>query len=155
MTRVTFYLLQQQSSKAVQHFTCRLTDKAWRAGMPVHIHADSDEHCQALDQLLWTWREDSFLPHHVISQDKTDDLENTAPITLGHTDPGIIEGALLINLSASIPGFYRNFARTCEVVDQSPGPVEILRKKFRHYRADGVKPETHDIAAETAARGMA
>ena len=154
MARVTFYLLQQQSSKAVQHFTCRLTDKAWRSGMPVHIHTNNEEHCQALDQLLWEWREDSFLPHDIINRENADKAENPAPITLGHNDPGKIEGALLINLSSSIPDFYRNFARTCEIVDQSPEPVKILREKFRAYKADDVKPETHDIAAETAAKGM-
>lgn len=140
MNRVTFYLLQQQSTQAVRTFACRLTEKAWRSGMPVHIHADNDIQCETLDRLLWEWREDSFLPHEMFSSD------SDSPITIGHKDPGQIEGALLINMAADIPSFYKNFARTCEIVDQSPGPVEILREKFRAYKKDGIQPETHNIA---------
>ena len=141
MSRVTFYLLQQQSTRAVRQFACRLTEKAWRAGMPVHIHTDNEIQCETLDRLLWEWREDSFLPHERKGED------NQAPITLGFKDPGTIDGALLINLANTVPKFYKNFARTCEIVDQSPGPVETLRQKFRDYKADNVKPEVHDIAA--------
>lgn len=141
MPQVTFYLLQQQSTKAVRNFACRLTDKAWRSGMPVHIHTDNAIQCETMDRLLWEWREERFLPHEIKSGD------SDAPITLGHTDPGNIEGALLINLASGIPDFYKSFHRTCEIVDQSPGPVEILRQKFRDYKTDGIKPELHDIAA--------
>lgn len=144
MSRVTFYLLQQQSTKAVRDFACRLTDKAWRSGMPVHIHTDNEIQCETMDRLLWEWREERFLPHEIRQNSSTD---TTAPITLGFADPGNIEGALLINLATRIPDFYKNFHRTCEVVDKSPGPVETLRQKFRDYKADGIKPEVHDIAA--------
>ncbi|MET4693922.1 DNA polymerase III subunit chi [Endozoicomonas lisbonensis] len=146
MPRVTFYLLQQQSTRAVRDFACRLTDKAWRSGMPVHIHTDNAIQCETMDRLLWEWREERFLPHE-ITHSEIKNGESNAPITLGHTDPGNIEGALLINLSSGIPDFYKNFHRTCEIVDKSPGPVEALRQKFRDYKNDGIKPELHDIAA--------
>ncbi|MGI9283044.1 MAG: DNA polymerase III subunit chi [Endozoicomonas sp.] len=141
MSRVTFYLLQQQSAQAVKQFACRLTDKALRNGMPVHIHTDNDIQCETLDRLLWEWREDSFLPHQIINSKATG-----APITLGFEQPeSLHDNTLLINLSNRIPGFYSNFIRTCEIVDQSPGPVEILREKFKAYVADGIQPETHRI----------
>ncbi|WP_448217507.1 DNA polymerase III subunit chi [Endozoicomonas sp. 2B-B] len=141
MSRVTFYLLQQQSAQAVKKFACRLTDKAWRSGMPVHIHTDNDIQCETLDRLLWEWREDSFLPHQIINSEAV-----IAPITLGYKPPeSLHENTLLINLSSQIPNFYKNFVRTCEIVDQSPGPVEVLREKFRTYVADGIQPETHQI----------
>ena len=146
MSRVTFYLLQQQSTRAVRQFVCRLTDKAWRAGMPVHIHTDNEIQCETMDRLLWEWREDRFLPHEIRAEDDRK-KELQPPITLGYKDPGVIEGALLINLASKLPDFYKNFVRTCEIVDQSPGPVETLRQKFRDYKADGVNPEIHDIAA--------
>jgi DNA polymerase-3 subunit chi len=145
MNRVTFYLLQQQSSQAVKLFVCRLTDKAWRSGMHVHIHTDNDIQCETLDRLLWEWREDSFLPHEMM-QDQA--KGETTPITLGHKDPGTLpDNTLLINMASNIPSFYKQFKRTCDIVDRSPGPVEILREKFRAYTADGIKPETHNISA--------
>lgn len=141
MSRVTFYLLQQQSAQAVKKFACRLTDRAWRNGMAVHIHTDNDIQCETLDRLLWEWREDSFLPHQIINSKATG-----APITLGYEPPkSMDDNTLLINLSNQIPAFYKNFVRTCEIVDQSPGPVEVLREKFRAYVADGIQPETHQI----------
>ncbi len=147
--QVTFYLLQQQSSQAVKSFVCKLAEKAWKTGMKVHIHTDNEIQSETYDRLLWEWREDSFIPHKMVSDLKNNDhKDNHIPVTIAHKDPGKPEdNTLLINMAGKIPEFYRNFARTCEVVDKSPGPVEILRNKFKAYQKDGIQPEAHDIAA--------
>ena len=152
--QVTFYLLQQQSSQAVKNFICKLTEKAWKTGMKVHIHTDNEIQSETYDRLLWEWREDSFIPHEIPSillndNHKNNNIKhNRVPVTISHKNPGKPEeNTLLINMASKIPEFYRHFARTCEVVDKSPGPVEILREKFKAYQKDGIQPEAHDIAA--------
>ncbi|MRI34584.1 hypothetical protein EOPP23_16485 [Endozoicomonas sp. OPT23] len=147
--QVTFYLLQQQSSQAVKSFVCKLTEKAWTSGMKVHIHTDNQIQSETYDRLLWEWREDSFIPHEIKKQNNNDDQNSiSTPVTISHINPGKPEeNTLLINMARKIPAFYRDFDRTCEVVDKSPGPVEILREKFKAYQKDGIKPEAHDIAA--------
>ena len=144
MTRVTFYLLADDHPLSPEQFACRLIDKAWRSGLPMHIHTDNEERCQFLDQLLWSWREDSFLPHAIINNDGSD---QHCPITLGFTQPTIIQKPLLINLSPEVPTFFRDFSRVCEVVVQHPDQKAISRAKFRSYRQAGIEPEVHTMKA--------
>ena len=144
MTRVTFYLLADDHPLSPEQFACRLIDKAWRSGLPMHIHTDNEERCQFMDQLLWSWREDSFLPHAIINNDGSD---QHCPITLGFTQPTIIQKPLLINLSPEVPTFFRDFSRVCEVVVQHPDQKAISRAKFRSYRQAGIEPEVHTMKA--------
>ena len=140
MTRVTFYLLNQNGPNA-EHFACRLTDKAWRGGLPVHIHTLDEADCHAMDRLLWEWREESFLPH---ARSDSGYPQGT-PITLGFKTPELSQRRVLINLAPEVPSFFNDFDRVCEIVIQTPELKEVSRAKFRAYRQVGITPETHNI----------
>ncbi|MCC6948665.1 MAG: DNA polymerase III subunit chi [Bradyrhizobiaceae bacterium] len=60
MTEVHFYHLQRQPlEKALPQLVEKCLERGWRCV----VQADSEERVEALDTLLWTYREDSFLPH--------------------------------------------------------------------------------------------
>jgi DNA polymerase III subunit chi len=60
MTEVWFYQLQRrQLEQALPNLVERVMQRGWRAV----IHAATQERIAALDDLLWTYAEDSFLPH--------------------------------------------------------------------------------------------
>ncbi|MEZ5578324.1 MAG: DNA polymerase III subunit chi [Candidatus Competibacteraceae bacterium] len=42
---------------------CRLADKAYGLGHTVYLFTASEARAAALDDLLWTFRQDSFVPH--------------------------------------------------------------------------------------------
>ena len=143
MTQVTFYLLDQNGQDA-EHFTCRLVDKAWRAGIPLHIHTSHQQQSQLMDRLLWDWREDSFLPHGILDgSEKPDQF----PITISHKAPSVPVKRLMINLNPDVPDFFDSFIRVCEIVVQNPDLKEVARGKFRAYKKAGITPETHNMAA--------
>ncbi|USE33837.1 DNA polymerase III subunit chi [Endozoicomonas sp. SCSIO W0465] len=163
MTRVTFYLLDSNlhgnldsnldsNGQNAQLFACRLIDKAWRGGLPMHIHTADESHCRSMDQLLWSWREDSFLPHGIISETQGSTPENRqlatqSAITLGFGNPSLALKRLLINLSPDVPTFFKDFSRVCEVVVQNPNQKAVSRAKFRAYRQAGIEPEVHNMSA--------
>lgn len=60
MSEVYFYHLQNQPLEKVLP---QLLEKCLERGWRCVVQAQSDERVQALDQHLWTWRDDSFLPH--------------------------------------------------------------------------------------------
>lgn len=60
MTEVLFYHLQRQPLDAVLP---SLLEKSLERGWRVVVDAGSPERCDALDALLWTYRDESFLPH--------------------------------------------------------------------------------------------
>jgi DNA polymerase-3 subunit chi len=60
MTEVLFYhLCSQPPDRILPNLLEKSLERGWR----VAIQAASDERVDALDALLWTYREDSFLPH--------------------------------------------------------------------------------------------
>jgi DNA polymerase III subunit chi len=60
MSEVLFYHLEKQSlDDVLPGLIERTLARSWRA----LIRAESAERAQALDNLLWTWSEESFLPH--------------------------------------------------------------------------------------------
>src|SRR5438128_3485978 len=60
MTEVLFYHLQNMSLEAVLP---PLLEKSLERGWRVVVQAASEERVEALDSHLWTYRDDSFLPH--------------------------------------------------------------------------------------------
>jgi DNA polymerase III subunit chi len=60
MTEVFFYHLKGQTPEQVLPTLLQKSlDRGWR----VVVQASSEERVEALDAHLWTWRDDSFLPH--------------------------------------------------------------------------------------------
>src|SRR5215469_18309290 len=60
MTDVLFYHLERQSlDEILPSLVERTLARGWRA----LIRAESSDRAQALDNLLWTFNEESFLPH--------------------------------------------------------------------------------------------
>ncbi len=60
MTEVRFYhLLEQRLERVLPQLLEISLQRGWR----VVVQAASEERVEAIDALLWTYREDSFLPH--------------------------------------------------------------------------------------------
>ena len=60
MTEVLFYHLQGMS---LENVLPPLLEKSFARGWRVVVQATSEERVDALDAHLWTYRDDSFLPH--------------------------------------------------------------------------------------------
>ena len=59
-TEALFYHLEHQPLEAVLP---QLIEKTLERGWRAVVQAGSEERLEALNQQLWTWRDDSFLPH--------------------------------------------------------------------------------------------
>jgi DNA polymerase III subunit chi len=60
MTEILFYHLKGQTPEQVLPALLQKSlDRGWRVVVP----GSSEERIEALDTHLWTWRDDSFLPH--------------------------------------------------------------------------------------------
>ena len=60
MTEILFYHLKGQTPEQVLP---TLLQKSIERGWRVVVQGSSEERIEALDAHLWTWRDDSFLPH--------------------------------------------------------------------------------------------
>ncbi|MCG8532337.1 MAG: DNA polymerase III subunit chi [Desulfovibrionales bacterium] len=135
--QVSFYILTDQTPEARALFACRLADKAWRSGLSTHIHTAGEQDMKDLDNLLWSFREDSFLPHIIVSETE----QTVEPVTLGHTLKQL-EGrkGLLINLGEAIPDNTDSYSRIAEIVIQEESALKLARSRFREYKERALSP---------------
>ncbi len=142
MARIDFYILNRAGQHSRQTFACRLAEKAYRLDNTVHIHAGNRGDAQRLDELLWTFRGGSFVPHQRIS-DPAAVIES--PITIGCEDDPVQPRDLLINLCDDIPPCAEAFPRVAELVTSDDDCKQLSRKRFAAYRDQGHTLETHNV----------
>lgn len=140
MARVDFYILSQSGEQARAHFACKLAEKAYRLKNSVHIVADSPAAAQKLDDLLWTFRDGAFVPHHNIAAADLD-----SPITIGCAPDQVAPRDLLINLCDEIPATAGTFPRVAELVTSDEEAKQRSRKRYASYRDQGHEINTHNV----------
>ena len=139
MTRVDFYILESGSEEAYGRFVCRLTEKAWRQGNRIFLHCPDERLASKFDDLLWTYRDISFLPHAMAPCDQQ------IPVAIG-ASPTAPEGYdLLINLADSVPEFFSRFERVAETTGVEEQQKQQARERYKFYQQRGYALETHKI----------
>ncbi len=143
MTRVDFYLIQNPASHGKHRLACRLADKAYRLGHHIYMLTGSAAESAALDELLWTQGQTTFVPHEVHTEGATSTAD--VPVVIGHGEPPTGLDNVLISLSAEIPAFFSRFERVAEVVGAEAADKEKARERFRFYRDRGYALNTHEL----------
>ena len=141
--RVDFYVLKSAAAKQRWAFACRLTEKAYLKNLKIVVVSDTLADAQALDELLWTFNERSFVPHKVCLDEQAVDPATPVHLTLG---AGAIPAAdLLINLAQQLPAQFQGYTRIAEVIDADEERRRLGRERFKAYRDLKLTLETHQI----------
>ena len=138
-TKVDFYILPSADPAARLDFACKLTEKAWRLGHRVYLHCSDAAQRDDLDQRLWRFKGESFVPHSH-AEDEPDGV-----IVMGIADAPASHQDLLINLDLKVPEFFKRFARVAEVVVEDPAVRLAARESFRFYREQGYPLQDHKL----------
>lgn len=143
MTRVDFYILPDSDDEARLRFASRLTDKALRLGNRVFLACRDQAHAQALSDVLWSLRPESFIGHNVLNQPVAATLP--AAVEIGWESACGDHHDLLINLSDEIPAYFSRFQRVAEIICQQPQLLEAKRQHFGFYRERGYPIQSNDM----------
>lgn len=111
MAEVLFYHLERRSLDDVLP---GLVERTLARGQRALIRADSAERAQAIDNLLWTWSEESFVPHA-----QAGDGEAAAQPVLITVEEGNANGAqVLFLVGGAMPiSFEESFERVVILFD--------------------------------------
>ncbi|MDX2503294.1 MAG: DNA polymerase III subunit chi [Gammaproteobacteria bacterium] len=156
MTQIDFYIVAENSPRDINQMVCRLCEKALSQKMSVLIYTKSTAQAQQLDDLLWTFKADSFIAHHNLSSesehsDTGPQSEFNYPILISSTDRfSDVQNhehytQLLINLTSETPSIYQQFERLAEMVDKTPHARETARNRYRFYRQQGYSLNKYDL----------
>ena len=134
--RVDFYILNDVDELAKQRFACRLACRAVAEGERVHVRAPADA-AGEIDELLWNYPPDRFLPHARSAE------ATSEPVAIGAPEETPNGAGVLVNLAADVPESLAKLTRVSEIVlatERSAG-----RAKYRHYRERGYPLFHHEL----------
>lgn len=129
MTRIDFYQLNPARHRYDQ-VVCQLCQKAYDSQQPTLLLTRDPQQSQHLDQKLWTFRDDSFVPHD------SEEVEGLVTPILIHDDPDPGSNRqLLINLSTTVPIYFAQFERVIELVTEDNR--QQAREHYGFYKERG------------------
>ncbi len=136
--------MEEAAPTARLKVACRLAEKAYLASQRALIwHTDRTE-LAALDDLLWTFADGSFVPHEWL----TSNAAAAAPVLLSAGPAPAETFDFVVNLAAEPPPFLHLTRRIAEIIDGDEGRRRAGRVRFKAYRELGVVPATHALRPE-------
>ena len=140
MPRADFYLIAKpRFSEQPLLLVCELARKAYAAQHPTLILTRDFAQAEALDELLWSFDDDTFIPHQLAGDD---DDDHTAVLIV---PPGVElpARAMTINLREQCPQTYGD--RVLEVVAADPAERDGSRTRWREYQRLGFELNKFDM----------
>ena len=139
MARIDFYQIKGDEME----FTCRLIAKIYRLGHRIHVHTGSEAAAKQLDERLWAWQPQSFVPHALQADPASGD--DPAPVKIGFGAKATDSKDVLINLAPEVPDFFSQFERVAEVVPTDDQRRETAREHYNFYKGGNHDLKYHQL----------
>jgi DNA polymerase-3 subunit chi len=132
MTEILFYHLKGQTPEQVLPALLQKSlDRGWR----VVVQASSEERIEALDAHLWTWRDDSFLPHGTWREAEA--AQQPILLTLKDDNPNGAAVRFLVE-GATMPDDASAYERVVLLFDgEDPDAVAAARARWTEVKSAG------------------
>lgn len=131
MTEIRFYHLQRQSEQQVLP---ALLGKALSRGHKIIVKCANDNAREKLNEFLWTFNPDSFLPHG----SPKDGNGDQQPIWLTSGDDNPNAADVLILSQGAKADKLDDFTLCCEMLDgHDESAVSDARKRWKTYKDEG------------------
>lgn len=142
MPRADFYLIAKpRFAGQPLLLVCELCRKANDAGLATLVLARDSAQAEELDDLLWSFNPDAFIPHQIAGSDE--DEEEAVVLIAAPGQEASAPRPLVINLRDA--AWMQPCDRVLEVVPDDPSAREPLRERWRQYKAAGYALSKHDM----------
>ena len=128
MTQIIFY---STAPLQVEKTLFALLEKSLEKGNKSLLLFKDKEKCLSINEQLWTYKQNSFLPH--ISEDDQiyDDID--VPVYLSTKNENPFKAELLFSIDGFLPDNIDHFERVIIIIDVND---ELLDEKYKNYYLD-------------------
>lgn len=133
-----FYILAASDHQARQGFLIKLLGQIQSRNLSVLILLDNEEEVAELDNTLWDYRPDAFLPHHKLG------TTPESSIALASSLPQLPSHDVLVNFTNEAKAI-EEYPRIVEVIIQEDSVLTCTRKRYQEYRDLGWQLNRHDM----------
>ncbi|MFM6989081.1 MAG: DNA polymerase III subunit chi [Arenimonas sp.] len=142
--RADFYMIAGRPAFVAQPLllVCKLAEKAVQAGQSCLVLCASAEQADFLDDLLWEFDDDAFVPHQIVGMEEDEDTDDT-PVLI--VPPGVDAGMrpLVINLRDALPP--PGYQRVLEIVPAEDPAREPARRRWLEYKQLGYELKRNEM----------
>ena len=141
MPRADFYLIDKPRFRDDPLLlVCELAKKAFASEQATLILTRSRDEAEALDEKLWEFDENSFIPHQIVGDGEDDAI---TAVLIVPPDATTADRALVINLrDECAPGL---FERVLEVVPADEAQRLASRERWKAYKQAGFEVVKQDM----------
>ncbi len=107
----------------------------------IFIRTESLHQRKLIDDLLWTFRPGSFVPHDIWNGSN----DQPAPVLVGCDINPPTNYKTVLNLAPTLAHEPCQFERIIEIVNQTETIRNSARQRYREYQGRGYTMSTHDI----------
>ena len=144
MTQVDFYILPDTTLEARLDFACRLAETIAGKGYRLHLHAEDEAMASDLDERLWTFRPEAYLPHALLGSE----MAESVAVTIGWEqppEPSAEAPMALLILDRGIPEWFSRFERVAEIINQHQQVLVAKRECWQTYKQRGYPVKAHQL----------
>jgi len=139
---VLFHHFRSIGSKNYLLYVCKLVEKGFKQKIqPIYIQTKNQQQAIQLDKLLWTFKQDSFIPHTIVGNSGLD----STPVQIGWNENQFHTAAAIVNLSEEIPISYLESKKIHEIIDDDEVKKNKARERWKNYKSEGCHLGVHQI----------
>lgn len=139
--RADFYLIAKpRFLDEPLKLVCELARKAYDGNHWTLILARDAAQAEELDELLWAFDDDAYVPHQIAGTDQEDEV---TPVLIATPDVDAPARSLVINLRDD--AYAGQCERVLEVVPADPAARDPLRERWKQYKARGFDVNKYDM----------
>lgn len=139
--RADFYLIAKpRFLDEPLKLVCELARKAYDGNHWTLILARDAAQAEELDELLWAFDDDAYVPHQIAGTDEEDEV---TPVLIATPDVDAPARTLVINLRDD--AYAGQCERVLEVVPADPAARDPLRERWKQYKARGFDVNKYDM----------
>lgn len=139
--QVFFNLLDGKTANHSEqdHLTlaCQKAALFYRQNQRVFIFCDDQQDAHKIDELLWAFDSDSFVPHNLPGEG----FQNGSAVEISWQAPNN-NRQILINLSSQVPSFASQFSHIIDFVPVDETLKNLARLRYRAYQQLGFNVST-------------
>jgi len=129
------------TSSALYH-ACLQASHFYRQNQRVFIYTQDQTQAEQIDELLWAFESDSFVPHNLVGEGP----KQGAPVEISYQPPRG-RRPVLINLTETMPTFANQFQFVVDFVPSDEALKQLARERFKMCRQWGFQVDNQPVAA--------
>lgn len=134
MTHIGFYQVRDPMPSTTDKTLAHLLEKVVSSGHRVLVVCPNAQRAERIDDMLWTYKEESFLPHGL----ESDGVHLEKQPILVTTKPENANGAdVLVTVSGAQGGSAHDYTRAIDIFEGHENQVAKARERWKLYKDAG------------------